>query len=183
MLTPFKICKLSYISMTDIVVCGGVTLQYWDHTEMWFECLALPIHMHTTRYNNITNYDPNVCSWIHISTESTIIKRYRNSKSRVKGRTVVLDWIRLSTCTCNQGWNWCGTTRRIFQHVSWFQYGAVVLLCNLYSSICFFLYQHKIVHVCATSHINHTVTWECYCEGKIIIGWFFSAHSQQCLWT
>ena len=23
------------------------------------------------------------------------------------------------------------------------------------------------------SYINHTVTWECYCEGKIIIGWFF----------
>lgn len=23
------------------------------------------------------------------------------------------------------------------------------------------------------SYINHTVTWECYCEGQIIIGWFF----------
>lgn len=53
--------------------------------------------------------------------------------------------------------------------------GHVTLDCILLRSDSNFLHSLSHAHciIFEKSYINHTVTWECYCEGQIIIGWFF----------
>ncbi len=104
--TLSEVCKFDYVFIIEVMVKGG--LHYIERCFKFFVC---PIYKQNIRNlseynsiqcNNTTNYELNAKTYNIINTSTTVstkTEHYRHHKSRLYGRTVVLDCIRLHSYT------------------------------------------------------------------------------------